>query len=270
LKTKRASLTPDQIELKIKQLGLPNKFELGDETNTSHYQLALLTKSVCTKQPILKALQNSMEAFLNVDVQFNFKEMTKYCNKETTFISLEYSGKIYKHQWKMNFIERKPELRKVLDNPYPWQSFFTDQILLKVGYDPIGNSGKSLFARTYVSQEPTNGILIKIDNLDQMELSLIQKIKNYRDRYNKDPKIIFFDFPRAVDIKKVMSATALMEDAKSGHLETSFCGKYKELQIGNIRVIVLSNNAPDLSVLSVDRWRIWRLGGKKYNHVSAY
>ena len=38
----------------------------------------------------------------------------------------------------------------------------------------------------------------------------------------KDPKVIFFDFPRASDTSKVISATALMEDAKSGHLETTF------------------------------------------------
>lgn len=49
--------------------------------------------------------------------------------------------------------------------------------------DPLGNNGKSSFARAYVSQEPTDAILMKIDNLDRMELALIQKISNYRDRY---------------------------------------------------------------------------------------
>ena len=31
--------------------------------------------------------------------------------------------------------------------------------------------------------------------------------------------------------------------------------------------IVLSNNAPDLSVLSVDRWRLCRLGGREYENI---
>lgn len=297
------SLTNNQIALDIKQLGLPNKFELtqilnnleienvnksltsiedfegqfelGSETQTPHYQLAVMIKSLCTKNQVLKALQNAIEAFINVDIQYNFKEMVKYCSKDSEFISEEYSGRIYKHQWKMNFIDRKPELKTVMDKPYPWQSFFLNQILKPEPdsrivdwlIDPIGNTGKSSFARAYISQEPTNAILIKIDNLDRMELALILKIRGFRDRYNEDPKIIFFDFPRAVDPKKVIAATALMEDAKSGHLETNFGGRHDEIQIGNIHVVVLANTAPDLSQLSVDRWRIWRLGGQNFNNV---
>lgn len=64
-----------------------------------------------------------------------------------------------------------------------------------------------------------------------------------------------------------MATTALMEDAKSGHLETTFSGKHREIEISNIHVVVLSNNAPDLTVLSVDRWRLWRLGGEEYSNI---
>lgn len=48
--------------------------------------------------------------------------------------------------------------------------------------DLVGNTGKSSFTRPYVSEVPTNGILMKIDidNLDCMELTLIKKIENYR------------------------------------------------------------------------------------------
>ena len=108
---------------------------------------------------------------------------------------------------------------------------------------------------------------MKIDNLDRMELTLIKKIENYRMKHYKDPKVIFFDFPRASDPSKIISATALMEDAKSGHLETTFGGKHKEIEISDVHIVVLSNNAPDLSVLSVDRWRLWRLGGKQYENI---
>ena len=85
-------------------------------------------------------------------------------------------------------------------------------------------------------------------------------------KYCKDPKAIFFDFPQAVDPSKIISATALMEDAKSGHLETTFEGKHKEIEISDVHIVVLSNNAPDLSVLSVDRWRLQRLGGRQYEN----
>jgi hypothetical protein len=105
---------------------------------------------------------------------------------------------------------------------------------------------------------------MKIDNLDRMELSLINKISKYRDEYYQDLKIIFFDFPRASNMMQVMQATELMEDAKSGYLESNFGGKHRDIKIGNVHVIVLSNTAPDLSVLSVDRLR---LGGEDYENV---
>ena len=55
---------------------------------------------------------------------------------------------------------------------------------------------------------------MKMDNLDRMELSLINKIETYRSKYYKDPK--------------VLAATALMEDAKRGYLESNFGGTLKK------------------------------------------
>ena len=251
------------------------QLETGTETSIPHYQLAIKANSLCTKKKVLEALEKKVEGHINVQIQFNLENMKDYCSKETNFISERYSGKIYKHQWQMDFLERKPQLKEVLNNPFIWQEFVRKELLDKVAddrtvdwiIDPVGNTGKSSFARAYVSEVPTDGILMKIDNLDRMELTLIKKIENYRMKHYKDPKVIFFDFPRASDPSKIISATALMEDAKSGHLETTFGGKHKEIEISDVHIVVLSNNAPDLSVLSVDRWRLWRLGGQQYENI---
>jgi len=251
------------------------QLETGTETSIPHYQLAIKANSLCTKKKVLEAFEQKIEAHINIQIQFNLEDMKNYCSKETNFISEQYSGKIYKHQWQMDFLDRKPQLKEVLNNPYIWQKFVRNELLNKVPddrtvdwiIDPVGNTGKSSFARAYVSEVPTDGILMKIDNLDRMELTLIKKIENYRMIHYKDPKVIFFDFPRASDPSKIISATALMEDAKSGHLETTFGGKHKEIEISDVHIIVLSNNAPDLSVLSVDRWRLWRLGGRQYENI---
>nr|YP_010283277.1 hypothetical protein MKU01_pgp097 [Psammodictyon constrictum]ULD16396.1 hypothetical protein [Psammodictyon constrictum] len=251
------------------------QLETGTETSIPHYQLAIKANSLCTKKKVLEALEKEIEGHINVQIQFNLDDMKNYCSKETNFISEQYSGKIYKHQWRMDFLERKPQLKEVLDNPYIWQKFVRRELLDNLPddrtvdwiIDPIGNTGKSSFARAYVSEIPIDGILMKIDNLDRMELTLIKKIENYRMKYYKDPKVIFFDFPRASDPSKIISATALMEDAKSGHLETTFGDKHKEIEISDVHIVVLSNNAPDLSVLSVDRWRLWRLGGEQYENI---
>lgn len=175
----------------------------------------------------------------------------------------------------MNFLERKPRLKKVLETPFPWQIFLEKNILInnaddrKVDWiiDPVGNTGKSSFARCYVSKELTDGIFMKIYNLDRMELALIKKIESYRSKYYKDPKVLLFDLPRSSDIRKVLAAISLMEDVKSGYLDSNFGGHYKQIQVGDIHVIVFSNSCPDLSVLSVDRWRLWTLTGLEYGNI---
>ena len=300
------NLSIPEINLKLKEIKFLNKFllinylnnleienvsknvtyikdftgqlELGKETRIPHYQLAIEMCSICTKKKVLESLEKKINGHISVDIQFDIKSMKKYCTKEfenKNLISLEYGGKICKHEWDMDFLERKPRLKKVLESPFVWQLFLEENILKNnpddrtVDWiiDPIGNTGKSSFARCYVSKELTNGIFMKIDNLDRMELALIKKIEEYRSKYYKDPKVLLFDFPRASDIKKVLAATSLMEDVKSGYLESNFGGNYKQIQIGDIHVIVFSNNCPDLSVLSVDRWRLWTLSGAKYGNI---
>jgi hypothetical protein len=251
------------------------QLELGSKTNIPHYQLALKTDTICSRPQVLKALEESINGHISVNVQHNYVNMKEYCMKDTIFISEKYSGRIFKKQWMESFLDKKPNLKEINENPYPWQKLLKDQVLSNKPedrivdwlVDPVGNTGKSSFARAYCSDENSEAILMKIDNLDRMELSLINKISNYRDQYYKDPKIIFFDFPRASSMTQVMQATALMEDAKSGYLETNFGGKHKNIKICNVHVVVLANTAPDLSVLSVDRWRLWRLGGEDYGNI---
>ena len=167
----------------------------------------------------------------------------------------------------MDLLDCKPQLRKIMLTPFAWQTFLENSILNKnpddrtVDWiiDSIKNTGKSTFARLYIYKDLTDGIFMKIDNL---ELTLIKKIENYRSK-----KVLLFNFPHASDMTKVLATTALMEDAKSGYLETIFGGNDKEIQIGDIRIIVFSNNCPDLSVLRVDRWRLWTLSGKDFGNV---
>ena len=204
------------------------QLELGSKTNIPHYQLVLKTDTICSRPQVFKALEESINGHISVNVVHNYANMKEYCMKDTIFISEKYSGRIFKKQWMGSFLDKKPNLKEINENPYPWQKLLKEQVLSNKPedrivdwlVDPVGNTGKSSFARAYCSDENSEAILMKIDNLDRMELSLINKISNYRDQSYKDPKIIFFDFPRASSMTQVMQATALMEDAKSGYLET--------------------------------------------------
>lgn len=208
-----------EIESSLKKLKFPNRFvmteilnelevqnihknktsvddfvgqlEIGTENTIPHYQLAISTKATCTKKKVLESLEEKIEGHINVDIQFNFEEMKNYCLKESRFISEEYSGKIYKHQWEMDFLERKPQLKKVLKESFEWQKFLKEQVIEKnpddrtVDWiiDPIGNTGKSSFARAYVSNLPTDGILMKIDNLYRIELTLINNSLKLKKKF---------------------------------------------------------------------------------------
>ena len=142
------SMSTLEMENKLKELRFPNRFimtdilnqirlqnvnknytdledfmgqlETGTETSIPHYQLAIKANSLCTKKKVLEAFEEKIEGHINVQIQFNLEDMKNYCSKQTNFISEQYSGKIYKHQWQMDFLERKPQLKEVLNNPYLW------------------------------------------------------------------------------------------------------------------------------------------------------
>jgi hypothetical protein len=93
------SLTKEDTMIKLKEFDFPNKFDLteilnslefknvhenvtgiddfegqfefGSETGIPHFQLAIKTKSVCTKKLILEALQLVLEAHINIDIQLD-------------------------------------------------------------------------------------------------------------------------------------------------------------------------------------------------------
>lgn len=111
-------------------------------------------------------MKKQIDGDINVEVQFHLKKMADYCLKETNFIAEEYSGRISKEHWKVNFSERKPHFKKVLENFLEWQKFVKEQILMETPedrivdwiIDPEGNTGKSSFARAYVSDSLTDGL----------------------------------------------------------------------------------------------------------------
>ena len=88
---------------------------------------------------MLEVFEKRVEGHINVQIQFNLDDMKDYCSKETNFISKQYLVKIYKHQWRVDFLERKPQLKEVLDN-------LPDDRTVDWIIDAVGNSYKSSFA----------------------------------------------------------------------------------------------------------------------------
>ena len=104
------------------------QLELGTESRIPHYQLAVEMETICTKKRVLESLEEKINAHISVQVQFNFEDMKKYCEKKTEFILPEYSGKICKHEWDMDLLDRRPELRRFMETPFAWQTFLENSI----------------------------------------------------------------------------------------------------------------------------------------------
>lgn len=250
------------------------QFEFADETGIPHYQSYIQLKSLSHVSEVRRIINESLNTFNSVEVIYNKKGIDKYCQKATKYLNENYSGRMFKHSWKIDYLEKKPKLQIVLTNPYPWQKYLkeilneeADDRSINWCVDTVGNVGKSAFCMAYVSEESTDAIYLALDNLDRMTLSLVVKVQEYRRRYNKDPRVIMFDFPRNLDVNQMNRSTCLMENVKSGIIETNFGGVQKEIAISNVHVVVFSNQVPDLSILSKDRWLIWRLSGEKYGNV---
>ena len=66
----------------------------------------------------------------------------------------------------LDYRSKRPNLKRVVNNPYPWQIFVKEEILGKdpedriVDWlvDPKGGTGKSTFVQAYVSNEQNDAI----------------------------------------------------------------------------------------------------------------
>ena len=74
--------------------------------------------TICTKKKFLEVLEDKINGHISVQIQFNFESMREYCEKPADFVLPEYSGKIYKHEWDMSYLDRKPQLRKFMEIPF--------------------------------------------------------------------------------------------------------------------------------------------------------
>jgi hypothetical protein len=153
--------------------------------------------------------------------------------------------------WVKNIIPDRP----LCDiNPlmlFPWQKFIVD-IISKTPdprkifwfWEPIGNSGKSTFAKFLVLFH--NAIVLSGKSSDMK--NAIATCKNY-------PNVIVIDVPRASN--NFISFQGI-EEIKNGLF---FSGKYDSKMVcGPVpHVFVLSNIQPDTSLLSIDRWAIYNI-----------
>ena len=115
-------------------------------------------------------------------------------------------------------------------------------------FNPQGGCGKSLTA-DYITLNP----------FDQLEQYLA-----LNKRY---PTTIVLDLTRNENNLNVESLYSTLENLKNGRLDSTFYGRFKRLRFKSPHLIVFTNNVPNMSALSSDRFNLLAITDKIHNYA---
>ena len=99
------------------------QFEFGAKNAVPHYQCYIQLKSLSHISNVRKIINESFNTFNSVEIIYNKEGIEKYCQKPTKYLNENYSGIMFKHSWKIDYLEKKPKLQIILSKPYPWQDY---------------------------------------------------------------------------------------------------------------------------------------------------
>lgn len=214
--------------------------EIG-ESGTPHLQMYIEFKNAIA----FNTLKGWNERVHWEKAKGNIKENYNYCSKDGDFVQ-------------KNMLTKQDEIKiKLLDRykDVVWKDWQQDLLSLILGspddrtinwvYDFEGNSGKS-FLKKYIAL--TTECLV----CDGKKNDVLNQLKTVCIDNNKDIKIILLDVPRH---NKDFINYGLLEQLKDGHV---YSGKYEggEIYLDKIHVVVFSNDEPDYSKFSKDRWNV--------------
>jgi len=221
--------------------------EVGEECGTPHLQGSYYFKNA-RKFSQMKLINNRVRW---AEAKGNAEHNRIYCTKEGEYVSKgmdkiktkqelikekileKYTGVVWK-DWQqkiVNLIEKEAD-----DRTINWV------------YDQTGNNGKT-FLRKYLSLK--YNVLV----CDGKKDNVLNMLKTKCIDNNEEVKIIIMDIPRHM---QEYINYGLLEQLKDGHV---YSGKYEggEIWLDDVHVIVMSNQRPDESKFSADRWNIIEL-----------
>jgi len=217
--------------------------EKGNESGYEHFQGRFSTKIKYRQQnlPALKGAHWSPTSSANQGNQF-------YVLKEETRIE---------GPWKDDDMEMSFELKQV-KNLRPWQNSIVS--LAKI-YDPRkidivveirGNVGKSTL----------------IDHMEyNCKAKLLPMCLTYKDMMQfvcsvGEAPIYLIDLPRAIPKKHMPEFFGGIETLKDGRaFDTRYSGKMLRMK-KRPNIWIFTNIKPDISYLSMDKWRFWTIEGQ--------
>jgi len=239
--------TVDEVKNKLIQNCKAWCFQLekGAKTGYMHYQGRVSLKVKARKAP---AIFTGMKWLPTSDAN---KDNFYYVDKEDTRVE---------GPWKdtdpVIYLPRQFRDIKL----YEWQNTIKDSAnifeprKIDLIFDSEGGKGKSTIAS--ICEILHGGI--DMPPLNDFKEIIALTCDICMERNTRDPKIIFFDLPRALDKDRLNGLYSAIEQIKKGKLYDCRY-KYKSWWIDSPRCWVFSNHLPDTTMLSADRWNIWTI-----------
>lgn len=221
------------------------QLEKSTEEGRLHWQGRISFKNGKRKTEALKIFGDYIKA-TTLRIEHDEEKSEFYCLKEETRVSGPYTNKDVdrKVPWDLEDIT---ELR-------PWQFQAKalmdkrDKRHIDVLYCEHGNTGKSTFTKWLEWNEMAVRLPFCNDFKDIMRMA-----------YDVgEQKVYLIDIPRAITKERLFQMWGAIEELKSG-----FCYddryEFKKRIFGNPNIWVFTNTMPDKSMLSNDRFRVWRI-----------
>ena len=145
---------------------------------------------------------------------------------------------------------------KIVDDGkmYPWQSQLLEELKKQDDrwvnhiFDPLGNSGKSVFCE-YLSY-------LKLSHELPM-LKDMQDLMGFAFSFSTKPAYVI-DMPRGLDKRKLAEFYSGIECLKNGFIfDKRYQGRMKRFD--RPQICTFGNAWPDVRLLSQDRWKLWQM-----------
>lgn len=224
--------------------------EKGEETGYHHYGGRLsLRKKKRVPEMINFVLKNNTKEINKMSVQPEVTENDDdfYDTKEETRIEgpwCDRDEEIY--------IPR--QCREIAETLRPWQQKILDDVgiwntrTINMIYDPLGNIGKSTFCTYMAATRKARQLPTVNDYKDLLGIVCDLPTSN----------MYLIDMPRALKKDKLGGLYSGIESIKGG-FAFDMRYSYKEKFFDCPNIWVFSNVLPDWGMLSMDRWRIWKV-----------
>lgn len=235
------------------------QLERGEQTGRDHYQGIISLKTKRTKAECLSVM-NPLPEFFEPIANASLKAGSEsfYVTKPDTRIDGPWTDKDVER-----YIPR--QYRGLEQTLYPWQQYVWDNVntfeprIVNLVLDRTGCNGKSTLASLMELHE--KGIDMPPINDGEKLIQSLADILIATE--NREPKCIFIDIPRAMKQDKLYGLYSAIEQIKKGKV-TDTRYSYKQWWFDSPQVWVFCNTVPDVTYLSQDRWRFWKISEDKH------